>query len=182
VLQEYIKAKRLVDLLSARYNTEYNSKFLNWSVPATVQAEENSHGEAVERYETQQTNDEFESEYREKYPNTSPPHEVVKKSYPAGLPSNFPKKSIRSNRRTTHSGVHFDHERPTKPTRPTAPSPVNFSKIQSIYQTLKPAGVAGAEGWKEKRHFPTLDNYKVQDSQTFDLAQNLLERCRSRQV
>lgn len=89
----------------------------------------------------------FQTEYSGQFLNWSRSEEAVR-DYAAGLPCGVtvPKKTSFERVKKTPS------ETSNKPK--SAPEPVDFVKIQSIYSTLKPAGVSNElSHYKEKRHY-----------------------------
>lgn len=190
VMQEYIKAKRLVDSLSARFKTEYSRQYLDWNPTSLAgkstdlivskknedSIKSNVHLDTPVQFISNADSDfrDFKSEYNGRY-ISSATLECIPKTHAAGLASGL---TISKPKRTNQPQVHFDVAKPTKIKRDTAPVPVDFIKVQSIYKSLKPAGISGAEGWKERRHYEPQVKLDVEKGQTWKLAHDLLERCR----
>ena len=153
VLKQYLEAKKLVDQLSARFKTEYARSFVNWT--------------------------------QKQGPSESKPA----KSHAAGLASGY----VLNHEKRVHRTVHpelvpqpshkvVDYTKEAVQVGRTVPSPVDFVKVQSIYQSLKPAGVTEITDIypAERRHFPNSQTLKDQEfalPTTWNLAQDVYLRA-----
>lgn len=161
-LKEYKKAKRLVQLLSAQYHTEYHSKYLNWSVPISVeplefpkQAKESSNGNHHSPDDTKSNN------------------KIIIKS--TGISAGKPSAIEKTNKNNDNGRfVLFDSSPIRNKPKASVPSSVDFIQVQSIYKALNPAGVRRTDCWRERRHY----NIEIQQSNTFEMANEIFERSK----
>jgi hypothetical protein len=163
-----------VNSIAARFKTEYNSKFINWTAKVNMDLYESKvNGGSNKKADLQG------SENAKTLENDTT-QEKSKDFYRAGLPSSGGQMKSSSN----NPNILFDSTRRSHKKRLSSNGsfPVDYIQIQSIYKSLKPAGLAVPEGWKERRHYFDIgkitEPFYIEKGSTWELANDVLERCR----